>query len=243
MTLKILQKSRIWGPQVGLSWAKLGTCCFILGLCWAILELCWIILEPCWAILQPSWNQVEHTWQKYGKYRKSVASWGSPHRPKKKNNGPGFGDNVLNGLKINRRNFNQLEAAFRHPDKSVTKGVQIPSQLASCLEYSFLKILEANMTLKIYEKSRIWGSSWPKLAQVEPNLSQLEANLRQLGASWGHLGRSWGQHRAKMSQDRPRWAKIGPQVGPSWEQVRPSWGQDAPCWRQVGPCWPQVGPT
>ena len=50
-----------------------------------ILDLCWAILELCWATLQPSWRQLEHTWQKYGKDKRSVASWRSPHRPKTPN--------------------------------------------------------------------------------------------------------------------------------------------------------------
>ena len=58
--------------------------------------------------------------------------------------GQHFGDNVLIGLQITNRNFNQLEAAFRHPPKTVPRGLQIPSQLASCFEYPFLSILGAS---------------------------------------------------------------------------------------------------
>ena len=70
-------------------------------------------------------------------------------------------------LKITHRNFNQLESAFRHPPKTVPRGLQIPSQLASCFEYPFLSILGASwvdfwwvlgakLGAKFTKKSIIW---------------------------------------------------------------------------------------
>ena len=64
----------------------------------------------------------------------------------------------------------------------------------------FLSILGANMTLKILQKSRIWGPSWPKLAQVGPIMGLFGTKLAQVGATWGHLERSWDSSWTKLGQ-------------------------------------------
>ena len=87
--------------------------------------------------------------------------------PKRFFPGARIGDNVLIGLKITRCNFNQLEAAFRHPAKSFPRGLQITGQLASCFECPFLSILGASwldfwkvlgfkLGSKLTKKSIIW---------------------------------------------------------------------------------------
>ena len=53
---------------------------------------------------------------------------------------------------------------------------------------NFLSILGANMTLKILQKSRISGPSWPKLGNVGDMLLHLGAMLGHLGAIFNHFG-------------------------------------------------------
>ena len=72
-------------------------------------------------------SQLEKKFENEGQ----VSPLGAPqHGPELRYNGAPFGDNVLNGLKITYRNFNQLEAAFRHPPEFGPGGLQVPSQLA-----------------------------------------------------------------------------------------------------------------
>ena len=59
-------------------------------------------------------SQLEKKFENEGQ----VSPLGAPqHGPEMSNDGARIGDNVLNGLKITYRNFNQLEAAFRHLDR------------------------------------------------------------------------------------------------------------------------------
>ena len=56
----------------------------------------------------------------------------------------------------------------------------------------FLSILGANMTVKILQKSRILGPSWPKLGQVGDMLPHIGTMLGHLGAMLDHFGAMLG---------------------------------------------------
>ena len=137
MTLKILQKSRIWGPswpklrQVGAMLPHLGA---MLGHLGAMLDHFGAMLGHLVAMLEPCWANLA----KVSKIEQNFRLLELPHRPKMKPSRRALRWQRLIKLKINHCNFNQLDAAFRHPPKTVPRGVQIPSQLAlyfRCLFY------------------------------------------------------------------------------------------------------------
>ena len=111
--------------------------CIVFG---AMLDQFGAMLDHLEAILSHLGAMLSHSDKSIENRRKLSPLGDPPHRPTISDPGARIGDNVLIGLKITNRNFNQLEAAFRHPAKTVPRGVQIPSQLAlyfRCLFYRF----------------------------------------------------------------------------------------------------------
>ena len=97
--------------EVGPSWGHVASSWDYVGPSWSYVGQFWSYVGPSCSHLGAVLNQLGKNIEN----KRKLSPLGVlPHGPKIKNLPQTFGDNVLITLKITDRNFNQLEAAFRH---------------------------------------------------------------------------------------------------------------------------------
>ena len=141
--------------------------------------------------------------------------------------------------------MNQLEAAFRHPLKTVPRGLQITGQLASCFECRFSSILGASwvdfwwvwglkLGAKLTKKSIIWPlvGKMAEIAKIAkkttncsilfgPSASQLRIEIdKKASPGQSKIKQKIGQHLDPIFD--ASWTQLGSILGRFW---RPSWSQ------------------
>ena len=137
----------------------------------------WEHVASPWSYVGPSWSYVGQFWSYVGpscshlgamlselgksiENRRKLSPLGvPPHGPERSPGRPNFGDNVSIGLKINRCNFNQLEAAFCQPSQDGSTFQSNLHHVLNAPSYYFLEPL-GSIFAGLWASS--WEPSWPK---------------------------------------------------------------------------------